>query len=93
MDMTFEEFKYLTSACWIERYQPLTIDMTKDNNQGRYRLGLNSIILPNTTPFPDMDTHKYKNILDSNTCYYNSSYMCNNTKCKVYLSLINEFLF
>ena len=26
MDMTLDEFKYLTSACWNEKYQPLTID-------------------------------------------------------------------
>ena len=26
MDMTLNEFKYLTSICWNEKYQPLTID-------------------------------------------------------------------
>ena len=51
MDMTLNEFKYLTSICWIENYQPLTIDMTKDEYTGRYRLGLNSILFPDTTPF------------------------------------------
>ena len=51
MDMTLDECKYLTSTCWNEQYQPLTIDMTKDKYQGRYRLGLNSIFVPNTTPF------------------------------------------
>ena len=30
VDMTQDEFKYLTSTCWIEKYQPITIDMTKD---------------------------------------------------------------
>ena len=30
MDMTLKEFKFLTSTCWIEKYQPLTHDMTKD---------------------------------------------------------------
>ena len=35
MDMTLIEFKYLTSICWNEKYQPLTIDMTKDKNYGR----------------------------------------------------------
>ena len=29
MDMTLDEFIYLTSSCWNEQYQPLTIDMTK----------------------------------------------------------------
>ena len=36
MDMTLDEFKYLTSICWNEKYQPLTIDMTKDKYTGRY---------------------------------------------------------
>ena len=41
MEMTLNEFILLTSPCWNERYQPLTIDMTKDKYTGRYRLGLN----------------------------------------------------
>ena len=44
MDMTLNEFKLLTSTCWKEKYQPLTIDMTKDNYIGRYRLGLDSFL-------------------------------------------------
>ena len=51
MDMTSDEFKYLTSTCCNEKYQPLTIDMTKDNYTGRYILGLKSIFVPNTSPF------------------------------------------
>ena len=51
MDMTLNEFKLLTSICWSKKYRPLTIDMTKDNYTGRYRLGLNSIFMPNTSPF------------------------------------------
>ena len=51
MDMTLNEFKYLSSNCWYEKYQPLSIDMTKDKYTGRYRLGLNSIFVPDTTPF------------------------------------------
>ena len=51
MDMTLNEFKLLTSTCWSEKYQPLIIDMTKDKNQGRSRLGLNSIFVPNSSPF------------------------------------------
>ena len=38
MDMTLNEFIYLTSTCSDKKYQPLTIDMTKDRYQGRYRL-------------------------------------------------------
>ena len=51
MDMTLDEFKYSNSTCWNEKNQPLTIDMTKDKYQGRYRLGLNSILVPNSNPF------------------------------------------
>ena len=51
MDMTPNECKYLISFHWNEKYQPLTIDMTKDRYQGRYRLGLNSIFVPDSSPF------------------------------------------
>ena len=51
MHMTLDEFKYLTSTCWNEKYQPLTIDMTKDKSCGQFRLGLNSIFVPNSSPF------------------------------------------
>ena len=51
MDMTLNDFKILTSTCWNENYQPLTIDMTKDKFCGRYRLGLNSIFVPDSSPF------------------------------------------
>ena len=51
MDMTFKEFKYLTSPCWDKKYQTLTTDMTKDKSTGRYRLGLNSLFVPDSCPF------------------------------------------
>ena len=51
LDMTPNEFKYLTSTCWDEKYQPLTIDMTKGKYTGRYRLGLNSLFVPDSSPF------------------------------------------
>ena len=51
MDMTLDEYKYLTSTCWNKIYQPLTIDMTKVKYCGRYRLGLNSIFVPDSSPF------------------------------------------
>ena len=35
MDMTLNEFKLITTTCWIEKYQPLTTDMTKDKYTGR----------------------------------------------------------
>ena len=51
MDMTLNEFKLISSTCWNEKYQPLTIDMTKDKYIGRYRLGLDNIFVPDTNPF------------------------------------------
>ena len=51
MEMTLSEFKNLTNNCWDKNYQPLTIDMTKDEYTSRYRLGLNSIFLPYSSPF------------------------------------------
>ena len=51
MDMTLNEFKVLTYTRWNEQYQPLTLDMTKDRYQGRYRLGLNSIFVPDSSLF------------------------------------------
>ena len=51
MDMTLNEFKYLTSTCWNKKYQPLTIDMSKDKYTGRYRKGLRSIFVPDNSPF------------------------------------------
>ena len=51
MDMTLNEFKLLTSTCWNKNYQPLTISMTKDKYTGRYRLGLISIFVRDSSPF------------------------------------------
>ena len=51
MDMTLNEIKYLTSVCWVKKYQPLTIDMTKDKYTGRYRLALASLFEPDSNPF------------------------------------------
>ena len=51
MDMTLKKFKLLTNICWNEKYQPLTIDMTKDKYTGRYRIALNSIFIPDSNPF------------------------------------------
>ena len=50
MDMTLVEFKILTSTCWNEKYQPLTIDMTRDKYTGRYRFRLHSLFVPNSNP-------------------------------------------
>ena len=37
--MTLNEFKLLSSTCWNEKYQPLTIGITKNGYDGRYRIG------------------------------------------------------
>ena len=49
--MTLNEFKYLTRTCWNEKYQPPINDMTTDKYTGWYRLGLNSIFVPHSSPF------------------------------------------
>ena len=59
MDMSLNEFKLLTPTCWNEKYQPFTIDMTKDKSTGRYRLGSNSIYVPDSFPFQELDIYKY----------------------------------
>ena len=51
MDMTLNKVKLLTCFCWIENFQPLTIDRTKKNNTVCYRLGLNSIFVPDSSLF------------------------------------------
>ena len=50
MDKTLNENKLLTFTCWNQKYQPLTIDTTKDKFTGRYRLGLTSIFVSDTNP-------------------------------------------
>ena len=49
--MTLNEINLLTSTCWNNNYQPPTIDMTKDRYQGRYRLRLISIFVPDSSRF------------------------------------------
>ena len=51
MDLTLNEFKFLTSTGWKKNYQPLTYDMAKDKYTSRNRLGLNSIFVPDSSPF------------------------------------------
>ena len=51
MDMTVSEIKLSTATCWDQRCQPLTIDMTKVEYTGRYRLGLSTLLISNTNPF------------------------------------------
>ena len=49
--MTLNEFELLTNTSLIEKFQSLTIEMTKDKHVVRYRLGLNSIFVLYHCPF------------------------------------------
>ena len=51
MDRALNEIKNLTSICWDKKDQSLTIDLSRDKYTGRYRLGLFSVFVPDTTPF------------------------------------------
>ena len=51
MDLTINEIKILKSICWKDKYQPLTIDWTKDKYIGRFSLGLISISVPDKNRF------------------------------------------
>ena len=49
--MTLDEFKYLTSTCSNEKYQPITFDMIIYKITGCYGLGLNSLFVPDSSSF------------------------------------------
>ena len=51
MDITLNENEVLASTCWDQKYQLLTIDMTKDKFIGKYWLGLDSLFVSQTNPF------------------------------------------
>ena len=51
MDMSHNEYKYITSTCWDRENQPLTFVMKKGKYTGRYRLGLNKLFNPDSKPF------------------------------------------
>ena len=51
MDMIIDEFKLLCNICWQTKFQPLTIDMSKDKEVGKYKLGLDSIFVSKSDPF------------------------------------------
>ena len=51
MDMSLNEFKYLTLTCWDKKHQPIPFDNTKDKYTGRYQLGLISLFVLDTNPF------------------------------------------
>ena len=49
MDMSLNEFNYLTCTCWNKNYQTFTIDMTKDKFTGRYQLLISKICVQVST--------------------------------------------
>ena len=51
MNMLLSQFKLITSNCWNEKYQSLTIDMAKGNPTERYRLILNSLFVTSSCFF------------------------------------------
>ena len=51
MNLTLDEFKYLTSVCWNEKNQPFTNDMAKIKYTSRSRLGLKSLVILVSSPF------------------------------------------
>ena len=87
MDMTLSEFEYLTSTCWKEKYQPVTIDFTEDKYTVRYQLGLNSLFVTKSFPFYIDNYHhiKGKNHLEFDITIRKAD--DNN------FNFINEFLF
>ena len=62
MDMTLDESKLETSTCWNEKYQPITVGMTKDYYAVRYLLGLGSVIVPYSSPFNNLKMRIYPNV-------------------------------
>ena len=45
MDGSSNEFILTNFTCWIEKHQPLTIDMTREENTGHFSLGWYSVSL------------------------------------------------
>ena len=50
-NITINEIKFSISAGWFKKYQPVTIDTTKDEYTGHYRLRPDSLFVPNSSPF------------------------------------------
>ena len=50
-DMNIKEFKRLCSLAWSKKYGYLIIDLTKDRNEGKYRIGISKVFIPATSPF------------------------------------------
>ena len=62
MDMTLNELIYLTKDCWDKENWPSANDMTKDENTGKYRLGLFRLLNPDISPFEINKLSMYLNV-------------------------------
>ena len=51
MEKSLQEIRCLLDICWEQEYQPSTIDIAKDKYTVRYRLVLNSLFVPDNSPF------------------------------------------
>ena len=54
--MSLEQFRTFTTKVWSEKYNFLTIDLTKPSRAGRYRRNLNEYFLPNQMSFQRVNT-------------------------------------
>ena len=61
MRRALNDFKFSTSACWNERYQPFTFDRTEDKIFGRNQLELSYPFPPKTNPFYRLQLNIYPN--------------------------------
>ena len=50
-DTKTKEFKEYCNTVWSSKYFFITIDLTKNKNNGKYRQNLNIIFVPKTNPF------------------------------------------
>ena len=50
-DLKIYEFKKFCHDTWLKDYNFITIDLTKNKNNGKYRKNLNTIFIPKTNPF------------------------------------------
>ena len=50
-DLKIYEFKKFCHDCWQKDYNFITIDLTKNKNNGKYRRNLDILFLPHTNPF------------------------------------------
>ncbi len=51
MDMNIQEFKQLCNLAWSKSFCFLIIDLTKNRNNGKYRLNFHDVYIPKTNPY------------------------------------------